>query len=65
MSKLTVSELNPAGFQFFQDSETFLLDLNDDDLSITGGILSGMTRISVIQVPASEDIYRPSISFIY
>ena len=48
MSKLTVSDLNPAGFQFFQDSETFLLDLNDDDLSITGGILSGMTRISVI-----------------
>ena len=47
MSKLTVSDLNPAGFQFFQDSETFLLDLNDDDLSITGG-LSGMTRISVI-----------------
>ncbi|AFZ59470.1 hypothetical protein H6G54_07890 [Anabaena cylindrica FACHB-243] len=65
MSKLKVSDLNPPGFQLFQDSETFLIDLNDDDLYIAGGGISITTRISVIQIPASEDIYQPSISFIW
>ncbi len=64
MSKLTVSDLNPAGFQFFQDSETFLIDLQEDDLRITRGGIFITTNISVIQVPISEDILAPSISFI-
>ncbi|MGM3308758.1 hypothetical protein ACSQ6I_22740 [Anabaena sp. WFMT] len=65
MSKLKVSDLNPAGFQFFQDSETFLIDLNDDDLSIPRGGIFITTNISVIQVAVSEDIFAPSISFIW
>lgn len=64
MSQLKVSDLNPAGFQFFQDSETFIIDLKDDELYITRGGILIFPNISVIQIPASEDIYQPSISII-
>ncbi|MTJ47575.1 hypothetical protein [Dolichospermum sp. UHCC 0259] len=64
MSKLKVYDLNSAGFQFFQDTETFLMDLKEDDLSITRGGIIIFPNISVIQVPVSEDLYQPSISII-
>lgn len=37
MSKLTISELCPAGTQFFSGPETFLNALTDDDLINTKG----------------------------
>ncbi|BAY08125.1 hypothetical protein [Calothrix sp. NIES-2098] len=38
MANIKVSELRPAGSEFFQDSESFLNDLNDmDTTSVHGG----------------------------
>jgi hypothetical protein len=64
MSRLNVSDLNPAGSEFFQDSESFLIDLQEDELYIHRGGIFITTNISVINVPISEDIFAPSISFI-
>uniref|UniRef100_A0A2P0ZGA0 Uncharacterized protein n=1 Tax=[Tolypothrix] sp. PCC 7415 TaxID=373957 RepID=A0A2P0ZGA0_9CYAN len=64
MSRLNVSDLNPAGYEFFQDSESFLIDLQEDELYIHRGGIFITTNISVINVPISEDIFAPSISFI-
>jgi hypothetical protein len=64
MSKLKVSDLHSTGYQLFQDSESFLLDIKDEEINlIQGGII--FPRFSVIQVPASEDIFVPSISIVY
>ncbi|MEA5552451.1 hypothetical protein VB713_16025 [Anabaena cylindrica UHCC 0172] len=64
MSQLKIADLNSAGFQFFQDTETFLIDLQDDELYITRGGIFIFPNISVIQIPVSEDIYQPSVSII-
>ncbi|BAZ51996.1 hypothetical protein NIES4103_46550 [Nostoc sp. NIES-4103] len=38
MSTIAVSELNNSGFELFEDSESFLNELNDmDSTSISGG----------------------------
>lgn len=37
MSKLTISELHPVGFELLQDSESFLNELTDDELENVGG----------------------------
>lgn len=37
MAKLTISELNPAGAELFQDSENFLEELSDRELGIVVG----------------------------
>ncbi|BAY14352.1 hypothetical protein NIES2109_43080 [Nostoc sp. HK-01] len=37
MANITLSELNAAGSQFFQDSESFLNDLSDVDAIATHG----------------------------
>ena len=62
--KIEIADLQPAGSDFFQDSETFMVDLKDDELYISGGITSIITNISVVQYPASEDIFVRSISFL-
>lgn len=40
MSKIQLSELNPAGSELFQDSENFLNELNDREL---GDVVGGFT----------------------
>lgn len=37
MAKLTISELNPAGSELFQDSENFLEELSDRELGVVVG----------------------------
>lgn len=37
MSSICISDLRPAGAELFQDSETFLHELSDSELSIMGG----------------------------
>ncbi|QIR35272.1 hypothetical protein HCG51_10410 [Tolypothrix sp. PCC 7910] len=64
MSRLRIGDLNSAGSELFQDSETFLLDLKDDEILMHHGGIFITTNISVINVPISEDIFAPSISFI-
>jgi hypothetical protein len=50
MAKLTISELNPAGSELFQDSENFLEELSDRELGFVAGgadINSVVTQNSV------------------
>ena len=37
MANIKISELHPAGAELFQDSESFLDELNEREMSITGG----------------------------
>ncbi|BAU13089.1 hypothetical protein LEP3755_36260 [Leptolyngbya sp. NIES-3755] len=45
MASIKISELRPVGSELFQDSESFLNELNDRDLDIRGG---GDVNISVL-----------------
>jgi hypothetical protein len=65
MASITISDVNPAGSEFFQGSESFLTDLTDDQqLYIAGGFIS-INGISVVRVPISEDIYSVSLCFVF
>ncbi|WP_017314966.1 hypothetical protein [Mastigocladopsis repens] len=37
MANIKISELRPAGAELFQDSESFLNELNDQEMSVFGG----------------------------
>ena len=37
MAQITISELRPAGADLFGGSESFMMELSDDELGITGG----------------------------
>ncbi|BAU13090.1 hypothetical protein LEP3755_36270 [Leptolyngbya sp. NIES-3755] len=61
MASIKISELRPVGSELFQDSESFLNELNDRDLDIRGG---GDVNISVLsQYTASVgiSIYTQSV----
>jgi len=62
MASITISELNQVGINLFEGEESFLNDLTNE-LDIRGGIVT--VNISAIDIPASEDIFYPSISFVY
>ncbi|MBA4444485.1 class IIb bacteriocin, lactobin A/cerein 7B family [Cylindrospermopsis raciborskii] len=39
MANISISDLRPAGVDFFSDSESFLDDLNDNELyNVSGGL---------------------------
>ncbi|MDJ0590124.1 MAG: hypothetical protein QNJ72_09040 [Pleurocapsa sp. MO_226.B13] len=40
MSKIQLSELNPAGSELFEDSENFMNELNDEEM---GNVVGGLT----------------------
>ncbi|MCC5617681.1 hypothetical protein LC605_21835 [Nostoc sp. CHAB 5836] len=41
MANITISQLHPAGFDLFMDSESFFNDLTDEDINMTkGGIIA-------------------------
>jgi hypothetical protein len=61
MAKIILRNLDIVGSELFQDSETFLIDLKDDDLHISGGFLS-LKTVSVVDIMVSEDIFSKSIS---
>ncbi|NEP53467.1 MAG: hypothetical protein F6K65_33595 [Moorea sp. SIO3C2] len=42
MANIAISDLNPVGANLFDDSESFLMDLSDDQLDVIG--LAGQTR---------------------
>ncbi|AOX00284.1 hypothetical protein BJP34_13195 [Moorena producens PAL-8-15-08-1] len=53
MAKITISELHPAGFELFCDTENFMIDLSEDELNgVNGGIL-GVVAFSSIQCGAA------------
>ena len=41
MAEIKITELRPAGSELFQDSESFLNELNDQEMSIVGGTGGG------------------------
>jgi hypothetical protein len=47
MANIKISDLSPAGSQFFQDSESFLGDLTEDELGIRGGLQDAIASVSV------------------
>jgi hypothetical protein len=47
MAHIKISDLSPAGSQFFQDSESFLGDLTEDELGIRGGLNDAVASISI------------------
>ncbi|MBN3898741.1 MAG: hypothetical protein HWQ41_26770 [Nostoc sp. NOS(2021)] len=44
MASIKISELRPAGSELFQDSESFLNELNSQDM---GGVIGGLNVNSV------------------
>lgn len=50
MSRIIISNLFPAGFEFFQDTENFLHDLTASELAVTGG-LSIIASLSIASLP--------------
>ncbi|WP_293114137.1 hypothetical protein [Moorena sp. SIO4G3] len=37
MANIAISDLNPVGANLFDDSESFMMDLSDDQLDVKGG----------------------------
>jgi|688.fasta_scaffold502903_1 hypothetical protein len=38
MANIVISDLRPAGSEFFMDSESYMTDLSEDELGLEGGI---------------------------
>ncbi|BAZ13515.1 hypothetical protein NIES4071_53540 [Calothrix sp. NIES-4071] len=49
MAFLKISDLRPAGSEFFQDSESYLNELNEQEISATlgGGVVSVISQATV------------------
>ena len=40
MANIAINDIHPTGIELFMDSESFLLDLNHDEISnVNGGVL--------------------------
>lgn len=37
MANITISDLHPAGFELFSDSQSYMTELSDVELNIQGG----------------------------
>ena len=49
MSEIKLSNLNPAGSELFQDSESYISELNEQEMgSVVGGFTLNASAISVI-----------------
>ncbi|WP_017314965.1 hypothetical protein [Mastigocladopsis repens] len=61
MANIKISELRPAGAELFQDSESFLNELNDQEMSVFGGG-DGDVVVTVDSNVDSVDIKTQDIS---
>lgn len=60
MASINISDLRPAGSQLFVDSESFMNDLADQELSATNG---GLTPVVIWGVPiASQYVIGTMVS---
>ena len=49
MAEIQLSNLNPAGSELFQDSESYISELNEQEMgSVVGGFTFNASAISVI-----------------
>jgi len=44
MANIKVSDLQPSGYELFSDSESFLSDISDNELQISGGDIAWTDR---------------------
>ncbi len=47
MASIKISELRPAGVELFQDSESFLNEIGEQEMGITGGYTAAIS-VSVV-----------------
>ncbi|WP_168166508.1 MULTISPECIES: hypothetical protein [Moorena] len=47
MASIAISDLHPVGVNLFDDSESFMMDLSDDQLDVTGG---GTPAVAILVV---------------
>lgn len=45
MANIEVNDIQPAGAEFFADSESFLNELSNDEMNIQGG---GVSTVSIV-----------------
>ncbi|NJL63520.1 MAG: hypothetical protein HC903_18905 [Methylacidiphilales bacterium] len=68
MSTLKISELRPAGSELFQDSESFLNELNDQEIGAIagGGYKVPLTSVVYVnsQITVSQGISLETISIV-
>lgn len=43
MANIAILDLRPTGASLFQDSESFMMDLYEDELDVTGGAIWTVT----------------------
>ncbi|BAZ01078.1 hypothetical protein NIES37_50760 [Tolypothrix tenuis PCC 7101] len=53
MASIKISELRPAGSELFQDSESFLNDLNSQEMEIIGGRILFISRAGSVAISIS------------
>lgn len=46
MANIEVNDINPVGSELFADSESFLNELNNDEMDIQGGFFMTLTGIT-------------------
>ena len=46
MANITIVDIKPAGFELFSDSESFIKELNDDELNNLFGGLAAKGQVS-------------------
>jgi bacteriocin-like protein len=54
MASIKISELHPAGSELFQDSESFLNELTDDEMESVEGGLDLKKVLAKLSLPLSE-----------
>ncbi|HEY9800738.1 MAG TPA: hypothetical protein V6D25_10295 [Leptolyngbyaceae cyanobacterium] len=53
MAEIKITELRPTGSELFEDSETFLKELNDEEMTVTLGGSDSLLSISADTVDKS------------
>ena len=54
MAKITISNLPPAGYDLFSDSESFMSNLSEAELAVQGGGTPVLTAVVLILILAEE-----------
>ena len=48
MATIKIANLNPVGSAFFNDSESYLNELTDSEMNVTGGIVWTVVAVTVV-----------------
>lgn len=52
MSTIAILDLSPAGYDLFLDSESFMIDMDEDELGIQGGGFWGTVAATITSAPS-------------